>query len=189
MIQNIQKTQQKCKLHLTKYSNCKAQFNHNTAVIPVTCLYNLLTVRTLGVPSHWEGKRGLKPAQAHCCLQNSFVCCLVFVLCVRLSHVFIPSCPSCAGLANSGKHSHHQLIHSTADSCLFKAKATLQPSPLCWDKVCFLCNSGGQSQPALFPELHDHITLAHLPWVSFHFRGLLVSHSKLSLVSERALWG
>lgn len=46
----IQKSQYKCKLYLTKYSNCNIQVNHNTSVISITGLYNKLTVMILVIP-------------------------------------------------------------------------------------------------------------------------------------------
>ena len=61
--------QYKCKVYLVKYSNGNAQSNHNTNVIPITWLYNMLRVMILGVPSHWDGMHGLKPAEAHCSLK------------------------------------------------------------------------------------------------------------------------
>lgn len=46
-----------------------------------------------------------------------------------------------------------------------------------------------QSHAAPSPKLHGHITLAHPHWAFFWVRGLLVSHSKPSPVSDRALGG
>jgi len=62
---------------------------------------------------------------------------------------------------------------------LFKSNVALWSS-LYGDKVSFLCNSG-QSHPALFPDLHRHITLAHLYQDFFHCKDLLVSHKPLKL--------
>lgn len=90
VIQNILKTQYKCKLHLAKYENCNTQLYHNTSVIPTTDLCNMLTIMMWGGPSCQEGIHGLKPAQVYWSLRNSFVSCLVFILYVRLSHIFTP---------------------------------------------------------------------------------------------------
>lgn len=49
------------------------QGNASQDVIPITGLYDMVTVMMLGVPSHWEGIHGLKPAQACCFHQNPFV--------------------------------------------------------------------------------------------------------------------
>lgn len=43
--------QYKCKLHLAKYSNCKIQVSHNTDVIPITNLSNILSVTMLASPA------------------------------------------------------------------------------------------------------------------------------------------
>ena len=72
------------------------------------------------------------------------------------------------------KHLHHQLIPSAVivagplnrRSCLSKMKA-MRRSPVCWNKVSFLCGSCGQWCPALFPELHGYITLSRLHWAAF----------------------
>ena len=90
VIQNILKQQYKCKLHSAKYSNCNIWFNHNTNLIPITGLYKVLAIMTLGIPSDQKGIHVLKPAQAHCSLQNTFAGCLVFVPYVGLSHLFTP---------------------------------------------------------------------------------------------------
>lgn len=62
----------------------------NTNVIPITVLYNMLTVTTLGVLRCQEGICGLKPAQACCSPQNSFANCSVLALYIGLSQVYTP---------------------------------------------------------------------------------------------------
>jgi len=54
-----------CKLRFTEYRNCTVELNHNRSVIPVTGLYNTLTVETLDIPSSQEGICGLKLSQAY----------------------------------------------------------------------------------------------------------------------------
>lgn len=61
------------------------EFGQNTCMIPITRVYNTITVTTLSVSSHREGKSGLKTARAHWCLLNSFVRWLVFILYVGLT--------------------------------------------------------------------------------------------------------
>lgn len=85
---NIQKSQYKCKLYLAKYSNYNIQVNHNTNSL-------LLVSRICSLSRWWPSRHqdaiyGSKPAQAYCCLWNSFVSCSVFILCVGLSQIFPP---------------------------------------------------------------------------------------------------
>lgn len=98
VIQNILKSQDKCKLHLARIKQLQctvqSQYRHD--------LYNILTIRMLGVPSHWKGICGLNPAKAHCYLQKSSVNCLAFIISVVLSHVYTP--PH-AGVAKPGRQS------------------------------------------------------------------------------------
>lgn len=51
----------------------------------------MLTVMKLVVLSLWEGISGLMEAQNFCYFQKYFVNCLVFIFCVELSHICIPS--------------------------------------------------------------------------------------------------
>lgn len=85
------------------------------------------------------------------------------------------------GLANSGRHSRsywtqgeiqHQLILSAVYS-LSKAKPTFKSS-WCWDQASFFATA--VISPSKHPELHGHITLAHLLSCS-HSRTLLISHT------------
>lgn len=64
------------------------QLNHNTYVILIIGLHNILTIMTPAIPSHQEGIRGLKTAQTHCSLHNSSASCPVFILYVGLSKVY-----------------------------------------------------------------------------------------------------
>ena len=178
-------TQYKCKLHLAKCicSNCHAQFNHNTNVIPITGLCNMLTIMMLGIPTCQESICRLKAAQVHCSLENSFISCSGLILYVGLSQVFtLPH----SGLANSGRHSHssinlgeehlyHQLIHSTVDCSLPKIKATLC-SPWCWGKSSSL-QQLRLVKHYIIPWASWAHLLAHLLWPFFHCRALLVSHN------------
>ena len=147
-IQNILKTQYKCRLHLAKYSSCNIHFNHNINVIPITGLYDMVTVMMLGVPSRREGISGLKPAQACCSHQNLFASYIVFILHVGLSRVFNP--PLLVWLTQ-GDNFPYQVIHSTVDSCSSKTKATLW-SPLCWDQLlCIILWASWAHHPCPFP--------------------------------------
>ena len=79
------------------------QFNHNTSMIPITSLYNMFIVTTLGIPGNWEEICGLKPGQARCSLQNAFARCLAFTPCWAEPCTHSPY----GGLANS-KDMHTQ---------------------------------------------------------------------------------
>lgn len=92
-MQNMLKTQYK--LHFAKYSNFNMKFIHNTNVSRVTGFYEKLPISALGLPSHWENIRWLKPAQAHCPLQNYFASCLIFILYYETSHVSTPPMLGC----------------------------------------------------------------------------------------------
>lgn len=66
VIQNMLKTQYKCRLYLAKSSDC------SSLMVPVwlpLLVSNMFTVTVLGLPSCWEGIHGLKPGQAHCSLK------------------------------------------------------------------------------------------------------------------------
>lgn len=86
-----------CKLRLAKYRNCNAQVNRNTNVIPITSLYNMLTVMMLHMPNRWKGICGLKPAQA---VALSEILLVVQCICWAEPHIHPPR----AGLANSDIH-------------------------------------------------------------------------------------
>lgn len=58
MIKNILKTQYLCKSHLANDSNCNIKFSHNTNVIPITGIYNILAV--LGKVEHREKSSPLR---------------------------------------------------------------------------------------------------------------------------------
>lgn len=91
VIQVTLKTQHKGKIHLDEYSNCRTSHNPNPNRIPGTGVYNILTITRLGVPHGQEGEHGLQPTQAHCSLRNSLASCVVYVLSVGLSHIFMAS--------------------------------------------------------------------------------------------------
>lgn len=74
-------------------------------VIPITSLYILLymlTMMKLDILNSKDGIYGLRPAQAHCSLQNCFTGQQVFILCWTEPRIQSPL----TGLANSGRHSH-----------------------------------------------------------------------------------
>ena len=73
--------------HLAEYSNGNIQLCDSTNMIPITGLYNMLIATMLSIPSCWDGIRCLKTTPAHSGLQCSFISCLVFIVCVGLSHV------------------------------------------------------------------------------------------------------
>lgn len=94
------------KLLLVKYNNFKIQLRYNTSVTPITFLCSLLILTTLRDISLWEDtqlRKWLKPAEAHCFLENSFL--VVWILCsvfyaLYLTESYIHS--TCAGLVNEG---------------------------------------------------------------------------------------
>lgn len=113
-------------------------------MIPIPCVYDMLTLMIQGVLSRQEVIHGLKPAQALCSLRNYFTffvelekkTCFVFLLCVGLSNIFTPLH---VGLADSGrytfeehreKHLRHRLTNSAVDSGLSGSKATF------WSLLC-----------------------------------------------------
>lgn len=90
-------------MHFTEYRNCTIELNHNTTVILMTGLYNVLTVKILGMPSCREGLCGLKLAQAYCSLQSSFCWFFSFyTLCWIEPRIHSPQ----VSLDNSGRHLH-----------------------------------------------------------------------------------
>lgn len=91
VIQVTLKTQHKGKIHLDEYSSCRTSHSPNPNRIPGTGVYNILTITRLGVPHGQEGEHGLQPTQAHCSLRNSLASCVVYVLSVGLSHIFVAS--------------------------------------------------------------------------------------------------
>lgn len=95
---NIQKSQYKCKLYLAQCSNRKIRVNHNTNVISIIGLYNMLTFLMLAVLSlginMWVEARSSPLLFFEILLLVS-----QFLYSVGLSHLFAPACH--AGLANS----------------------------------------------------------------------------------------
>lgn len=99
----------KYKLHLAKHNSCSTQIGHNTNVFPITCLCNMLTVTMLASPvtrKEYPGWNELK----HIVFFGISASCLGFIL-FKLSWTLYSL--SHAGLANSGRHLHHHLIHRT----------------------------------------------------------------------------
>lgn len=89
-------------------------------MIPVTSLYNILTVTTLSVLTCYKGKQGLTPSQTPCCLQNSFVSFSGFILYVGLNHIHplhsagqLTQGYICTLNEHKKKHLPHQLVYST----------------------------------------------------------------------------
>lgn len=175
---------------------------HSSITIPMWSPLLVFIICSLtwhsSIPGCWEGIHVLKPAQARCSLWNCFISCSGLILCVGLRHVFAPLCATLTQLDIYAlliklreKYLHHQLILSAVmqsvdplnrHNCLSQTEATLR-TPLCWEKVSFLCNSCGQAHPPLLPGLHGHIVLAHLLW-AFHCGGLSVSHTNASFVYQ-----
>lgn len=156
MIQNILKSQYKCKLHLAKYSNCSAQFNRNTKVIPITGLYNMLTVTMLGVPSHQEGRRGLEQLEPIALFEILVLNCSVLYSAWDWATHTLPPCWS-------GQLGETFTILMDAGRNIYTTSWSTQLLiAVCWDKVSFLCHSCGHSHPTLFLDLQGHNALVHL---------------------------
>lgn len=51
-----------CTPHLREYKNCVVWLNHSTTLILIIVLYNILTVKILGIHGCREGIHSLKPA-------------------------------------------------------------------------------------------------------------------------------
>lgn len=75
---------------LSKYSSWNTAVGVTPPMWSPCGLSNILIVMTLGILSHQGGVRGLKPVQASCCLQDSLVHSLAFILCVRQGLCSLP---------------------------------------------------------------------------------------------------
>lgn len=125
----------------------------------------MLTIMILGITGkEYRSWILLLSSKSFCC--NS---CLVFILYVGLSHIFTPSI-----LVWLIQGHTHTLFTNSGRNIWTTCWST--PVPFVLRDNQPLCNRWGQTQPAPFPELHWLISLAHLLWVFFRGRGLLVSH-------------
>lgn len=173
------------------------QFIQRTHAIPVTSLYNILTITTLCVPISCEEKYKLISSQTPCCLQNSFVSFSGFILSVRLTHVYsfhiasqlkqwhIPILNK-----HKEKHATHWLIYSN-DTPFFYLKQSSSADAFCVGiKSAFISAAVvNRMLHILWPSRAPFPAQSLLRWGvilllfcwGFFCRGLLLSHYPLNL--------